>query len=133
MKIPTKLQLEAARAKYPRGARVELPSGMDDPNSPLPAGTQGTVVGVDDMLNLMVRWDNGSSLNAIIGHDDIRKVSAVGETVKSQILAVRDTAKTNMFDTNAVQRIAFDLGYYELVDFIETDRKAYANFILTGE
>jgi hypothetical protein len=55
------------------------------------------------------------------------------ETVKSQILAVRATGATNMFDTNAVQRIAFGLCYYELVEFIETDRKAYARFILTGE
>ncbi|MCL2235455.1 MAG: DUF5049 domain-containing protein [Defluviitaleaceae bacterium] len=38
-----------------------------------------------------------------------------------------------MFDANTVQRIAFDLGYYELVDFIETNPKGYTHFILTGE
>ncbi|GHU57337.1 hypothetical protein AGMMS49975_22730 [Clostridia bacterium] len=54
------------------------------------------------------------------------------ETIKEQILAVRDTGETNMFDTNAVQRIAFDMEFYELVSFIEDDRKAYARFILTG-
>jgi hypothetical protein len=53
-------------------------------------------------------------------------------TVKEQILAVRATGKTNMFDANTVQRLAFDNGYYELADFIETDRKAYSTFILTG-
>ena len=56
----------------------------------------------------------------------------MSETIKEQILAVRATGLTNMFDANAVQRIAFDRGYYELVNFIETDRKAYATFILTG-
>ena len=54
------------------------------------------------------------------------------DTIKEQILAIRATAATNMFDTTAVQRIAFDMEFYELVDFIETDRKAYSNFILTG-
>jgi hypothetical protein len=38
-----------------------------------------------------------------------------------------------MFDANAVQRLAFDLGYYELVNLLEDDRKAYSAFILSGE
>lgn len=57
----------------------------------------------------------------------------MNETIKSQLLAIRATAATNMFDARTVQRIAFEAGYYELVDFIETDVKAYAAFILTGE
>lgn len=55
------------------------------------------------------------------------------ETVKKQILAVRDTGLTNMFDVNAVQRIANDLGFYELVVYLEEHRREYAHFILTGE
>lgn len=57
----------------------------------------------------------------------------MNETIKAQILAVRATGLTNMLDTNAVQRIANDVGFYELVCFIEDDRKAYSRFILTGE
>lgn len=53
--------------------------------------------------------------------------------VKEQILAVRDTGLTNMFDINAVQRIAYESGYYELVTWMEENRKAYVRFILTGE
>lgn len=53
--------------------------------------------------------------------------------IKEQILAVRATAKTNMFDINAVQRVAFEMEFYELVNFIEEDRKAYGRFILTGD
>ena len=53
--------------------------------------------------------------------------------VKEQILKIRDTGLTNMFDVNAVQRIAFELDFYELVDFIETDIKAYVNFIMYGD
>ena len=39
-----------------------------------PAGTCGTVTGIDDTGSLMVRWDNGSGLNVIFGVDVVRKV-----------------------------------------------------------
>ena len=52
--------------------------------------------------------------------------------VKEQILAVRDTGCTNMFDTNAVQRIAFEMDMYELVAWIEDHKKEYTSFILYG-
>ena len=55
------------------------------------------------------------------------------ESVKEQILAVRDTGLTNMFDINMVQRIAYDMDFYELVNLIEDDKAAYVRFILTGE
>ncbi len=48
-------------------------------------------------------------------------------------MAIRAEGKTNMLDINTVQRLAFDREFYELVNFIEADRKAYTNFILTGE
>ncbi|SFE34557.1 DUF5049 domain-containing protein [Peptostreptococcus sp. D1] len=57
----------------------------------------------------------------------------MNDKVKEQILAVRDTGLTNMFDVNTVQRIAYEMDFYELVDFIETDKKAYTNFILYGK
>lgn len=55
------------------------------------------------------------------------------EKVRDQILAIRDTGLTNMFDIPMVQRLAYDRGYYELVIFLEEHRKEYARFILTGE
>ena len=54
-------------------------------------------------------------------------------TVKQQILAIRATGETNMFDANRVQHIANRKGYYELVVYLEDHRKEYANFILTGK
>ena len=53
--------------------------------------------------------------------------------IKEQILAIRNTGITNMFDVIAVQRIAYEMGFYELVDFIETDRNSYVNFIIYGK
>lgn len=55
------------------------------------------------------------------------------EKIKEQILAVRDTGLTNMFDVNAVQRIANDMGFFELVVYLEENRREYTHFILTGE
>ncbi len=110
-----------------------LPSGMDDEYSPIPAGTRGTVVGVDDMLNLMVKWDNGSSLNAIIGHDEIRIMPAIPETVQNEIQAVRITGATNMFHWRNVVDIAEQCGFDELAAWLPGNTKLYSHYILTGE
>ena len=57
----------------------------------------------------------------------------MSEKIFSQIMHIRDSGRVNMFDIPAVQRIAFKMGFYELVCFIEEDRVAYVRFILTGE
>lgn len=54
------------------------------------------------------------------------------EKIKEQIIAIRDTGLTNMFDTNMVQRLAYERNFYELVVFIEENRKEYVHFILYG-
>lgn len=55
------------------------------------------------------------------------------DTVRQQILAIRDTGLTNMFDVRMVQRLAYDRDYYELVCYLEDHQKEYAHFIITGE
>ena len=55
------------------------------------------------------------------------------EKVKDQILAIRDTGLTNLFDIPMVQRLAYERGYFELVCYLEEHRKEYAHFIITGE
>ena len=57
----------------------------------------------------------------------------MSETVKKQILAIRDTGLTNMFDVRTVQRIANDMEFYERVVYLEKHRREYAHFILTGK
>ena len=54
-------------------------------------------------------------------------------TVREQIMAVRDTGDTNMLDIRSVQYIAFHKGFYELVNYLEESKKEYWNFIMTGE
>lgn len=57
----------------------------------------------------------------------------MNDKIKEQILTIRETGLANMFDIRAVQRIAYEMDFYELVDFLETDRKAYVDFILYGK
>jgi len=53
--------------------------------------------------------------------------------VKKQIFTIRETGLTNMFDTRAVQRIAYNMDFFELVLFLEEHKDKYVRFILTGE
>ena len=55
------------------------------------------------------------------------------DKVREQILAVRKTGRTNMFDIPMVQYIANEMRFYELVIFLEEHRTKYVHFILTGE
>ena len=55
------------------------------------------------------------------------------DKVREQILKVRDTGKTNMFDICMVQRIGLKMGFYEMVIFIEENKGEYVNFILHGD
>lgn len=52
---------EYYKKAYPAGTRIRL-LHMDDPYSPVPDGTTGTVTFVDDMGTLHMKWDNGRSL-----------------------------------------------------------------------
>ena len=71
-RMPEKKEIQRIRTLYPKGTRVTLIS-MDDPYKTPPPGTLGTVVGVDDMGQIMMRWDNGSSLSLIPGVDSFRR------------------------------------------------------------
>ncbi len=64
--------IEAIKKRYPEGARVELIQ-MNDTQAP-PIGTQGTVIGVDDIGSIMVNWDNGSTLSVVYGEDHCRLI-----------------------------------------------------------
>jgi hypothetical protein len=55
------------------------------------------------------------------------------EKIREQILAVRKTGRSNMFDVPMVQNIANAMRFHELVVFLEEHRGEYVHFILTGE
>lgn len=55
------------------------------------------------------------------------------ETILNQILEIRETGLTNMFDVPTVQRLAFDREFYELVTWLEDHKAEYVRFIMYGE
>ena len=55
------------------------------------------------------------------------------DTILSQILSIRDSGVINMLDVNGAQRISFEQGFYDLVLYIEEDRKRYFHFIMYGK
>lgn len=77
MSFPSRKIVESIRKEYPIGTRVELVK-MDDIQAP-PIGTKGTVIGVDDIGSLIIRWDNGSGLHVIYGEDICKKVDGDDE------------------------------------------------------
>lgn len=52
--------------------------------------------------------------------------------VKKQILAVKHTGETNMFDVAMVAKIAVKKGYYELVEYLQEHKRDYTHFIIWG-
>lgn len=50
------------------------------------------------------------------------------DTIREQILAIRDSGRKNMLNTHVVQRIAYENGYYELVCYIEEYKRDYVQF-----
>ena len=129
MNFPDRATVERVRKEYPKGTRVIL-ERMEDPQAP-PIGTMGTVIGVDDAADILVDWDNGGSLNVVYGEDRVKKMIMTDKVFRA-IMRIRAEGKTNMLDLNMIQRLAYDAGEYELVMYIEENRKQYSHFIMTG-
>ncbi len=72
-RFPSKEVVECLRQRYPRGTRVELVQ-MNDPYTKLKPGDRGTVDFVDDAGTIFCTWDCGSSLGAVYGADQLKKI-----------------------------------------------------------
>ena len=59
--------IDLRKETFKPGMRVRLLK-MDDDQAP-PIGTEGIVLGVDDIGSLLMSWDTGSSLNVVMGED----------------------------------------------------------------
>ena len=79
MKTMSRGQIEYLKKQYPPGTRVQLDSMGDDPR-PVPAGTKGSVVAVDDCGTLHCEFDNGRSLGICPEVDSFHKISEQTES-----------------------------------------------------
>lgn len=66
-------KIESMKERYPKGTRICLDNMENDPH-PIPPGTKGTVIAVDDAGQLLMKWDNGRSLSLIPGEDSFHKI-----------------------------------------------------------
>ena len=57
----------------------------------------------------------------------------MNETIRRQILSIRESGITNMFDLPRVQQEAYAKGFNELVIYLNDHKPEYCRFILTGE
>lgn len=67
-----KKDVERIKRIYREGMRVRL-LRMDDIQAP-PIGTEGTILGVDDVGSIMVSWDTGSSLSLVLDGDEFEVI-----------------------------------------------------------
>lgn len=75
----TEERIKKLKECYPTGTRVRLDRMGDDPD-PVPNGTKGTVVTVDDIGTVHVNFDNGRSLGICPEVDSFHKITDQEET-----------------------------------------------------
>ena len=132
--FPSKAAVDARRARYAPGARVELVS-MGDPYATLKPGDRGTVRHVDSIGTVHIAWDCGSTLGAAFGADEIKLLSVIPPEVVEQIEKVRLLPGVpNMLSVKELFEFAMGLdGFDELCDYLFMHTHEYSRFILTGE
>jgi len=74
-------QVERIKKMYPAGTRIELLSTMDDQQG-VEKGTKGTVILVDDIGTIHMKWDNGRGLGLIPEEDIFKVLSRPQEEIK---------------------------------------------------
>ena len=72
-------RVEFYKEHYPAGTRICLERMSDDPR-PIPAGTKGTVIAVDDIGTLHCKFDNGRCLGICPEVDSFHKISEQTES-----------------------------------------------------
>ena len=110
-----KAKLKELRLRYPEGTLVELIS-MGEDIQRVPDGTIGTVMSVDDIGTIHVRWRTGSSLGLIYGVDKFKTLEA-----KVSVRKLGETTSLSCGDlaawANEVNKLAGGKAVFTSLDF----------------
>ncbi len=79
MRTMSEERIKFYKEHYPPGTRICLDRMGDDYN-PIPAGTNGTVIAVDDIGTVHCEFDNGRSLGVCPEVDRFHKISELTES-----------------------------------------------------
>lgn len=112
MKIPSESELRYYRCRYPSGTRIQLDADMDDPQ-PIPAGTKGTIIAIDDMAQAVMKWDNGRSLSLVLNVDKFHKLQLESD---EKLIGHAVDGNRNLRNINDVAEFIIKHGAYGNVD-----------------
>ena len=77
-------RIEFYRKNYPAGTRIQLDRMNADDPRPVPAGTKGTVISVDDIGTVHCEFDNGRCLGICPEVDAFHKISEPKEVQNNE-------------------------------------------------
>lgn len=112
MKILSESELRYYRCRYPSGTRIQLDADMDDPQ-PIPAGTKGTIIAIDDMAQAVMKWDNGRSLSLVLNVDKFHKLQLEND---EKLIGHAVDGNRNLRNINDVAEFIIKHGAYGNVD-----------------
>ena len=70
----TEQKIKMLKEQYPAGTRIQLDCMQDDPD-PIPSGSKGTVIAVDDIGDIFCKFDSGRCLGICPDVDSFHKIT----------------------------------------------------------
>lgn len=105
--------LENLSKTYSKDTRIELIEMGEDPN-PIPPNTRGSVICVDDLGQVHVRFDNGRTLAVIPGEDSFRPLTT--EEILEENLSQEESIDKKDIISEKLNEFSKDLDTYENIE-----------------